>query len=268
VVIRLQRKAPYSCAVTLPTGSDGQRRGPCRRGRDPGVIERLGQFFDHFGLHSRRNTATKTRQLGNNRPDAARARFFFPLRYWGGFVPPNPASSSISEGGRSVFTSGIAGQRPHAGWALGASICLRWGTELRAPGGRTRTRSRQTTPCSPGVVRDATWANMAEAIAGASNNYPQTQNGCHRRTLGRKRDAEASSTLCAELLPGQVLVVDGGAVLFESRSSQKRCTHSTSQGGAHHEILKTGALVKHRFSGPVTMPRPSSQSRSRLLAAF
>jgi subtilase family serine protease len=58
-------------------------------------------------------------------------------------------------GGSIVFTSGIAGQRPHTGWALGASVTSAMeGVEL-AP--------IRVNIVSPGVVKTPLWSAMPEA---------------------------------------------------------------------------------------------------------
>src|ERR1700727_2768721 len=82
------------------------------------LFARLGQF-DHLVF-----TAGETLQLGSlATTDVDAARRFFTLRYWGAYCAAKYGSASVRKGGSIVFTSGIAGQRPHAGWALGASIC-------------------------------------------------------------------------------------------------------------------------------------------------
>jgi NAD(P)-dependent dehydrogenase (short-subunit alcohol dehydrogenase family) len=70
------------------------------------------------------------------------------------------ASGSIRAGGSMVFTSGIAGQRPHTGWALGASI-------TSAMEGLIRALAVELAPIrvnivSPGVVKTPLWSAMPE----------------------------------------------------------------------------------------------------------
>jgi NAD(P)-dependent dehydrogenase (short-subunit alcohol dehydrogenase family) len=120
-------------------------------------------------------------------------------------------SSNIRKGGSIVFTSGIAGQRPLAGWALGASICA-------AMEGLTRALAVELAPIrvnivSPGVVKTPLWWNMTEADRKAL--YHET---AERLPVGHVGDAEEIAEAYLYLMrqgysAGQVLVVDGGAVL-------------------------------------------------------
>jgi len=87
--------------------------------------------------------------------DVAAARDFFALRYWGAFMAAKYGSDHIRPGGSIVFTSGLAGLRPHVGWSLGASICA-------AMEGLTRALAVELAPIrvnivSPGVVKSPLW---------------------------------------------------------------------------------------------------------------
>jgi NAD(P)-dependent dehydrogenase (short-subunit alcohol dehydrogenase family) len=80
---------------------------------------------------------------------------FFALRYWGAFMAAKYGSDHIRPGGSIVFTSGLAGLRPHVGWSLGASICA-------AMEGLTRALAVELAPIrvnivSPGVVKSPLW---------------------------------------------------------------------------------------------------------------
>jgi NAD(P)-dependent dehydrogenase (short-subunit alcohol dehydrogenase family) len=198
VVIASSRKDRIEAAlVTLPTGSEAHVLDLADGDATRALFERLGSF-DHLVF-----TAGETLQLGNlATTDLDAARRFFALRYWGAYCAAKYGSSSISEGGSIVFTSGIAGQRPHAGWALGASICAAMEGLMRA-----------LAVVSPGVVRTPLWANMAEADRGAL--YQQT---AERLPVGHVGDATEIAEAYLYLMrqsycTGQVLVVDGGAVL-------------------------------------------------------
>jgi NAD(P)-dependent dehydrogenase (short-subunit alcohol dehydrogenase family) len=207
VVIASSRKDRIKTAlVTLPTGSEGHVLDLADGDATRALFARLGSF-DHLVF-----TAGETLQLGSlATTDLDAARRFFALRYWGAYCAAKYGSSSIRQGGSIVFTSGIAGQRPHAGWALGASICA-------AMEGLTRALAVELAPVrvnivSPGVVRTQLWANLAEADRGAL--YQQT---AERLPVGHVGDAAEIAEAYVYLMrqtysTGQVLVVDGGAVL-------------------------------------------------------
>ena len=155
-------------------------------------------------------TAGETLQLGLLADtDIAAARGFFDLRYWGAFTAAKYGSANIRPGGSIVFTSGIAGQRPRSGWALGASICS-------AMEGLTRALAIEpirVNIVSPGVVATPLWAEMAEADREAL--YRQAGEKLPVGHVGEAAEiAEAYLYLMDQsYATGQVLVVDGGAVL-------------------------------------------------------
>jgi NAD(P)-dependent dehydrogenase (short-subunit alcohol dehydrogenase family) len=143
--------------------------------------------------------------------DVEAARRFFELRYWGAFLAAKYGSGSIRPGGSIVFTSGLAGQRPHAGWALGASICS-------AMEGLTRALAVELAPIRvnivcPGVVKSPLWAAMTEADRTAL--YRQTAEKLLVGHVGETAEiAEAYLYLMRQTYgSGHVLVVDGGGAL-------------------------------------------------------
>ena len=121
------------------------------------------------------------------------------------------ASGSIRAGGSMVFTSGIAGQRPHTGWALGASI-------TSAMEGLIRALAVELAPIrvnivSPGVVKTPLWSAMPGADREAL--YRQMEQNLLVGHVGEPEEiAEAYLYLMRQTYgTGQVIVVDGGGVL-------------------------------------------------------
>ena len=120
-------------------------------------------------------------------------------------------SRSIRPGGSIVFTSGTAGQRPQAGWSLGASLCS-------AMEGLTRALALELAPIrvnivSPGFVRSPLWDPMPEAQREAL--YRQVG---EKLPLGHVGTAEEVATSYLYLMAqrygtGQVVTVDGGGTL-------------------------------------------------------
>src|SRR3954452_20678332 len=154
VVIASSRRARIDEALaTLPTGTEGHVLDLADSDATQALFARLGSF-DHLVF-----TAGETLQLGClPTTDVDAARRFFTLRYWGAYCAAKYGSGGIRKDGSIVFTSGIAGQRPQAGWSLGASICA-------AMEGLTRALAVELAPIrinivSPGVVRTPLWANM------------------------------------------------------------------------------------------------------------
>jgi len=207
VVIASSRKATVDQALaTLPPGTEGHVLDLTDETAVRALFARLGGF-DHLVF-----TAGETLQLGSlASTEVAAARRFFELRYWGAFLAAKYGSGSIRPGGSIVFTSGLAGQRPHAGWALGASICS-------AMEGLTRALAVELAPIRvnivcPGVVKSPLWAAMTEADRTAL--YRHTAEKLLVGHVGETAEiAEAYLYLMRQTYgSGHVLVVDGGGAL-------------------------------------------------------
>lgn len=190
----------------LPENAEGQAVDLLDETAVRAFFTRTGSF-DHLVF-----TAGETLQLGLLRDTPLdQARRFFELRYWGAFTAAKYAAPSLRPGGSITFTSGIAGARPQAGWALGASICS-------AMEGLTRALAVELAPLrvnivSPGFVRTPLWRGMAEAereamYAAAGASLP----------VGRAGEADDLAAayiflMCQGFATGQTFVVDGGGVL-------------------------------------------------------
>ena len=190
----------------LPAGPEGHAVDLTDEAAVRDFFDRVGAF-DHLVF-----TAGESLRLGplaNTALDAARR--FFELRYWGALTAAKYGAPLIRPGGSIVFTSGIAGARPQAGWALGASICS-------AMEGLTRALAVELAPLrvnivSPGFVRTPLWRDMPEAdrvamYAAAGAKLPVGR-------VGEPGDlAQAYLFLMRQgFATGQTLIVDGGALL-------------------------------------------------------
>jgi len=207
VVIASSRQARVDEALaTLPAGAEGRALNLADEAAVRALFADLGGY-DHLAF-----TAGEALQLGSlATTDVTAARGFFDLRYWGALIAAKYGSGSIRAGGSIVFTSGIAGQRPRAGWALGASICS-------AMEGLTRALAVELAPIrvnivSPGTVRTPLWGAMKEADREAL--YQQAAARLPVGHVGEAAEiAEAYLYLMRQTFgTGQVLVVDGGALL-------------------------------------------------------
>jgi NAD(P)-dependent dehydrogenase (short-subunit alcohol dehydrogenase family) len=143
--------------------------------------------------------------------DLQRARRAFELRYWAALAAVKYGSRSIRKGGSIVLTTGVAGQRPHKGWVVAASVC---GTIESL----TRALALELAPIrvnavSPGVVRTNLWQNMTAPER--ESLYESVGNRLPVGRVGEARDiAQAYLFLMQEeFSTGQILVVDGGTVL-------------------------------------------------------
>ncbi|MYM27266.1 SDR family oxidoreductase [Duganella sp. CY15W] len=178
--------------------------------RDERAIERffngIGEF-DHLVY-----TAGDTLQLGALRDTGvAAAHPAFDLRYWGALATARHGVRNVRAGGSITFTTGIAAQRPRAGWALAASVC-------GAVEALTRALAVELAPIrvnavSPGLVATKLWTDMTDTdrqrmFADAGDMLP----------VGRVGSAEDIAAAYVFLMTsgfatGQTHVVDGGALL-------------------------------------------------------
>jgi NAD(P)-dependent dehydrogenase (short-subunit alcohol dehydrogenase family) len=143
--------------------------------------------------------------------DLKQARRAFELRYWAALAAVKYGSQSIRKGGSIVLTTGVAGQRPHKGWVVAASVC---GT-IEA---LTRALAVELAPIrvnavSPGVVRTNLWQNMTAPER--ERLYENVGSSLPVGRVGEAHDvAQAYLFLMQEeFSTGQTLVVDGGTVL-------------------------------------------------------
>ena len=169
-------------------------------------FQKIGDF-DHLVF-----TAGDTLQLNElAATDLTKARHAFELRYWAVLAAVKHASTHIQEGGSIVLTTGIAGERPHKGWTVAASVC-------GAIVSLTRALAVELAPIrvnavSPGVVRTNLWQNMN---ADAREHLYESVG----KSLLVGRVGEACEIARAYLFlmqqgygTGQTVVLDGGAVL-------------------------------------------------------
>jgi NAD(P)-dependent dehydrogenase (short-subunit alcohol dehydrogenase family) len=206
VVIASSNQARVDQAVAAIQGAEGYALDLTDAAAVEAFFARIGAF-DHLVF-----TAGETLQLGSlASTDLTVAQRFFELRYWGAYLAAKHGSASILNGGSIVFTSGIAGMRPQAGWALGASVCS-------AMEGLTRALAVELAPVrvnavSPGVVNTPLWDDMAETDREAL--YRRMEAKLPAGHVGEAEEvAEAYLYLMRQTYgTGQVIVVDGGGTL-------------------------------------------------------
>src|SRR5262250_456501 len=188
----------------------GEAKGQAVDVSDEGAVETffagLGAF-DHLvftagdSLHLHELAATDLKQ----------ARRAFELRYWAALAAVKYGGPHIRKGGSIVLTTGIAGQRPHMGWVVAASVC---GT-IEA---LTRALAIELAPIRvnavcPGVVRTNLWQSISAAER--EHLFESVGSSLPVGRVGEPHDiAQAYLFLMQEgFSTGQTVVVDGGTVL-------------------------------------------------------
>ena len=192
--------------ASLPRGTEGRTLDLT----DASAVEAFfesARAFDHLVYTA--GESLKLAPLAES--DLPTARSFFELRYWGAFAAAKYAQSHILPGGSIVFTSGVAGARPHQGWSVAASICS-------AMEGLTRALAVELAPVrvnivSPGVVKTPLWREMTdesrEALYAAESR---------RLPVGHVATPEEIAAGYLYLMKqtyvsGQTLTIDGGGLL-------------------------------------------------------
>lgn len=207
VIVASSRRERVAAALArLPDGAAGEVVDLGREDDVRALFERIGAF-DHLVY-----TAGETLQLTSL--DALRfddARAFFELRFWSAFAAAKYASPAIRPGGSIVLTSGIVGRRPMSGWSVAASI-------TGALEALTRALAIELAPIRvnavcPGFVRTDLWSEVPEAER--ETMFRNAAAALPTRRIGEASDlAQAYLYLMREgFSTGQVIVVDGGAVL-------------------------------------------------------
>ncbi|MGH3783374.1 MAG: SDR family oxidoreductase, partial [Pseudonocardiaceae bacterium] len=140
-----------------------------------------------------------------------RARDFFQTRYFGALNTVHGAVPHLRPGASITLTSGSAGERPGAGWALGASVC-------GAINSLTRALAVELAPIrvnavAPGVIRSPLWSQMSETDRDAM--YAQLDQALPAGRVGAVEDIAHAYLYCMTQAygTGTVLNVDGGALL-------------------------------------------------------
>jgi NAD(P)-dependent dehydrogenase (short-subunit alcohol dehydrogenase family) len=143
--------------------------------------------------------------------DLDQARGFFDVRYFGALNVIRAAAGRLRGNASITLTSGTAGQRPGAGWALGASVC-------GAINSLTRTMAVELAPVrvnavAPGVLRSAVWSRFDDADREAM--YAQLGRSLPLGRVGEVADAAEAYLYCMTqaYTTGTVVTVDGGTLL-------------------------------------------------------
>jgi NAD(P)-dependent dehydrogenase (short-subunit alcohol dehydrogenase family) len=143
--------------------------------------------------------------------DLAAAKDFFSLRLFGALAAVSAALPYLRPEGSVVLTSGVAADRPGAGWTVGAGICGAIQSMVRAMA--VELAPIRVNAVSPGVVRSPLWSRMDEEAR--EQLYAQVGESVPVGRVGEPEDiAEAYVFLMRQrFATGTTITVDGGSVL-------------------------------------------------------
>lgn len=207
IVIASSRKARVDRALaSLADGAEGQVLDLSDEAQTRAFFQRIGAF-DHLVF-----TAGETLHLeALETMQFDRARQFLDIRFWGAFMAAKYGSRHIRPGGSITLTNGVAGLRPRKGWTLAASLC--GATEALTRALAVELAPIRVNAVCPGLVRTELWDDMTE-----SDRETMYRDAGRRLPVGRVGESDDLAETYLYLMrqgygTGQVIVVDGGAVL-------------------------------------------------------
>jgi NAD(P)-dependent dehydrogenase (short-subunit alcohol dehydrogenase family) len=192
--------------AALPADSEGHVVDLTDEAQVSGFFAQIGTF-DHL-VYTAGDALLLGELAATSLADARRA---FEVRFWGALTAVKYASPHIRPGGSIVLTTGIAGARPIKGWVVAASI-------LGSMESLTRALAVELAPIrvnivSPGVIKTEMWNQFSEEAREALYRDVGA-----KMLVGRVGEAAEIAETYLYLMrqnfsTGQVVVVDGGAVL-------------------------------------------------------
>lgn len=207
IVIASSRKARVDRALaSLADGAEGQVLDLSDEAQTRAFFPRIGAF-DHLVF-----TAGETLHLeALETMQFDRARQFLDTRFWGAFMAAKYGSRHIRPGGSITLTNGVAGLRPRKGWTLAASLC--GATEALTRALAVELAPIRVNAVCPGLVRTELWNDMTP-----SDRETMYRDAGRRLPVGRVGESDDLAEAYLYLMrqgygTGQVIVVDGGAVL-------------------------------------------------------
>ncbi len=206
VLVSSNQQRVAAALASLPKSSEGYAINLREESEIRNLFDRLGAF-DHLVYTAAENlTLTKLAETPIDQ-----ARQFLNLRLWGALAAVKYATPHIRAGGSITLTTGVARDRPRAGWVIPAAVC-------GAMDAVTRALAMELAPIrvnavSPGVIKTALWDSMSEADRAAL--YRDVGAAL---PVGRVGEAEEVAQTYLYLMQngfttGQVVIVDGGTVL-------------------------------------------------------
>ncbi|SDR09545.1 NAD(P)-dependent dehydrogenase, short-chain alcohol dehydrogenase family [Chryseobacterium soldanellicola] len=206
VIVSSNQERIDDALKNLPKGTEGYAIDLSKEENIRLLFENIGKF-DHLVY-----TAGENLNLSSlSETDLQKARDFFTLRYWGAIAAIKYAAPNMNEGGSINLTSGIANQRPGAGWALASSIC-------GAMDGLCRAMAVELAPIrvnavAPGVIRTNLWNGMSEEKK--NDFYKNVGDSLLVKRVGEAEEIAQSFIFLMKqaFVTGQIITIDGGTVL-------------------------------------------------------
>jgi NAD(P)-dependent dehydrogenase (short-subunit alcohol dehydrogenase family) len=175
--------------------------------------ENIKAFFAQIGAfdHLVYTAGENLRLINIHEMDINNAKEFFTLRFWSVLATIKYGAARIRKGGSIGLTSGIASQRPGAGWSLGASICGAMEAFGRAMA--VELAPIRVNVVMPGVIKTNLWNSMSETDR--DNLYNGVGNSLLVKRVGEAEEIAQTFIFLMQqqFATGQTFIIDGGTVL-------------------------------------------------------
>ena len=206
IIVSSNQQRINKALETLPHNSKGFAVSLDKEENIKTFFEMIGNF-DHLVYTAGENISMSM----VDDTEIEKGKDFFTIRFWGAFAAIKYGKPHINEGGSINLMSGNFGQRPAAGYSLGATIC-------GAMDAFTRAMAVELAPIrvnniAAGIIDTNLWNNMNEADREGFFNH--LENTLLLKRVGQPEDiAQAFVYLMKQTYTtGQSLIIDGGAVL-------------------------------------------------------
>jgi NAD(P)-dependent dehydrogenase (short-subunit alcohol dehydrogenase family) len=190
----------------LPAGSKGYAIDLRKEENIKAFFAQSGEF-DHLVYTAGENL----RLININEIDIDNAKEFFTLRFWSVLAAIKYGACKIRKDGSIGLTSGIASQRPGAGWSLGASICGAMEAFGRAMA--VELAPIRVNVVMPGVIKTNLWNSMSETDR--NNLYNGVGDSLLVKRVGEAEEIAQTFLFLMQnqFATGQTFTIDGGTVL-------------------------------------------------------
>lgn len=206
IIVSSNQKRIDKALESLPKNSKGLAVSLDREENIKSLFNKIGNF-DHLVYTAGENISMSM----IDDTEIEKGKDFFTIRFWGAFAAIKYGKVYINEGGSINLMSGNFGQRPAAGYSLGATIC-------GAMDAFTRAMAVELAPIrvnniAAGIIDTNLWGNLDKADRDVF--FSHLGNTLLLKRVGQPEDiARAFVYLMKQTYTtGQSLIIDGGAVL-------------------------------------------------------
>lgn len=206
IIVSSNQKRIDKALESLPKNSKGLAVSLDREENIKSLFNKIGNF-DHLVYTAGENISMSM----IDDTEIEKGKDFFTIRFWGAFAAIKYGKVYINEGGSINLMSGNFGQRPAAGYSLGATIC-------GAMDAFTRAMAVELAPIrvnniAAGIIDTNLWGNLDKADRDVF--FSHLENTLLLKRVGQPEDiARAFVYLMKQTYTtGQSLIIDGGAVL-------------------------------------------------------